>query len=106
MGWELRSQRRPARIWADPILVSGASRRPRSAGRLDPFPHAGREHAQLIAVFGDGAPSDLDPALFQNIDDGLVRQRTLGVFVGDELLDLRLDPAGRNVLAGRRRESG
>src|SRR5678816_1604152 len=70
------------------------------------FAHPSRQHSQLIAVLRHGAARDLDAALFQDVDDGLVGERMLRIFLGDELLDLRLDAAGRDVLARRGRETG
>ena len=59
--------------------------------------HARGENTELVAILGDGAARDLDTVLLQDVDDGLIGQRMLGILVGDELLDLRLDAARRIV---------
>src|SRR6185312_7489458 len=71
-----------------------------------PLSHARREHSQLVAVLGDGAPRNLNAALFQDVDDRLIGERMLRVLLRHELLDLRLDAARRDVFAGGRREAG
>src|SRR5664279_603353 len=68
--------------------------------------HPGREDAELVAILGDGAARDLDATLLQDVHDCLIGERVLGIFIGNELLDLRLDAARRDVLAAGGRESG
>ena len=52
------------------------------------LPHPGRQHAQLVAVLGDGAAGDLHAAVLENVHDRLIGQRALGVLFLDQLLDL------------------
>src|SRR3954465_12585830 len=67
--------------------------------------HAGRKDAELVAILGDGATRDLHAGLLQDVDDRLIGERVLGVLVLDELLDLVLDAARRDVLAAGGREA-
>jgi len=53
----------------------------------------------LLAVFGHGAPGDLDVLLAQEINDTLVGMRMLGIFAGYDLLDLEFDRLGGQVVA-------
>src|SRR5437868_2292781 len=68
--------------------------------------HPGGENTELVAVLGDGAAGDLDSALAEDVDDGLIGERVLWIFFLDELLQLRLDPTRRDVLPIRSREAG
>src|SRR5262245_34435408 len=61
--------------------------------------HARREHAELVAILRDRAPSDLYPTFLEDVHDRLVRERMLRVFLRHELLDLRLDATRRDVFA-------
>src|SRR3954465_12230094 len=72
--------------------------------RSYPLAHACRQDSQLVAVLRHGATRDLHAAFLENVDDGLIGERMLRVFFGDELLDLRLDAARGDVLALRGRE--
>src|SRR6266516_6252134 len=90
-----------------PARARGCSRRgaPRLRRCSQPLAHARGEDIELVAVFGDGAPGDLDAPFRELLDDLLVGERILGIFVRDQLLDLGLDGARARVLAGRRREA-
>src|SRR5688572_13959646 len=59
--------------------------------------HPGGEDAELVAVLGNRPAGDVDPTLLQDVDDRLVGQRVLRVLALDQLLDLVLDAAGRDV---------
>src|SRR5258705_3718789 len=58
------------------------------------FPHAHRRNLQGLSVLGDGTARDHDALLTQNLRDLAVRQGSLAVFRGDELLDQRADRRG------------
>src|SRR6185503_9384909 len=66
---------------------------------------AARQDAELLAVLRDGAARDIDAALLEQLDDLLVRVRTLWIFARDQLLDLRLHRLRREVLAVRARDA-
>src|SRR6266513_4822452 len=70
-----------------------------------PLAHAGREDAELIAVFCHGPAGDLDTLLREHLHDLLVGERVLGILVGHHLLNLRADGAGACVLPGGDREA-
>src|SRR5213076_255153 len=80
-----------------------AARRSATArlSRSYPLSHSCRQHSQLIAVLGHGAPRDLDAVLFEDVDDRLIGERMTRVLVRHDLLDLLLDAACRDVLARR-----
>src|SRR5205809_2927580 len=90
-----------------PARARGCSRRgaPRRRRGSQPLPHARGEDVELVAVFGDGAPGDLDAPFRELLDDLLVGERVLGIFVRDQLLDLGLDGARAGVLAGGGRQA-
>src|SRR3954464_4686960 len=73
--------------------------------RSYPLAHACRQDSELVAVLRHGATRDLHAALLEDVDDRLIGERMLRVFFGDELLDLRLDAARRDVFALGRRQA-
>ena len=56
-----------------------------------PLPHVARQNVQLVAIFGNGAAGNRDPAFAENLNDFLVAQRIFRIFafhqVGDGALD-------------------
>src|SRR4051812_31570664 len=92
------------------LPACGARRTPTGYPRGDrssyTLAHSRREHAELIAILGHGASRDLHATLLQDVHDGLIGERVLRIFLRHELLDLRLDAARRDVLAGGGGQTG
>jgi len=59
----------------------------------------GGENAELISVFSDGASGNFNPFGLELFFDGGVRERFIGWFAGDELLDGFADAGVGNFLA-------
>src|SRR5262245_59522377 len=92
MGSEARAMRAILGAWALPLL-------PR-AGRLIRTPEAHRRNAELVAVLGDGAPSDFDPAFGKLGGGGVVAERAGLVFRVDDLFERRFDGVPGDLFAG------
>ena len=67
-----------------------------------------RRNPQRIAVFGDGAPGDVDARAAQHLDDGVVGQNVGRAFRVDQLLDAMAHRFGgmRIAAVGRRDRGG
>src|SRR5262249_62179570 len=67
------------------------------AGRQLPLMR--RQDAELLAILGDRAPGDRQPALLQAPRDLLVGERLLEILLGHQVLDHLLDADRRDHLA-------
>src|SRR5512138_1685468 len=90
--------RGPTRPHGAPRRWRTVSRAPWTYRRSYALAHPGGEHAELVAVLRDRAAGDLDPALLEDVHDRLVGEWMLRVLLRHQLLDLRLDAAGGDVL--------
>ncbi len=68
--------------------------------KLGAAPIDGGGNAQTVAIFGDGAPRDVDVGGLEPRHDGVVGQDAVRRFLVDHLLDLESAPPRPN---GRRR---
>ena len=62
------------------------------------FPHAGRQHPELIPILRNGSTGNLYAISLEYFHDRLICEGIFGVLVAHQLVDGRLDAASRHVV--------